>query len=108
MVRSADENVGGSVVVIFWVSEVIGKPYYVSSADENVDASVVDVLLFFVIENYYSVVDIFWVSEVVGKPYYVRSADENVGGSVGFDFLFLFEGFDKFLVVSYGGGEARS
>ena len=51
MVRSADENVGGSVVVIFWVSEVIGKPYYVSSADENVDASVVDVLLFFVIEN---------------------------------------------------------
>ena len=53
-------------------------------------------------------VDIFWVSEVVGKPYYVRSADENVGGSVGFDFLFLFEGFDKFLVVSYGGREARS
>ena len=51
---------------------------------------------------------IFWVSEVVGKLYYVRSADENVGGSVGFGFLFLFQGFDKFLVVSYGGREARS
>ena len=44
LVRSADENVGGSVVVISWVPEVIGKPYYVWSADENVGDSVVDVL----------------------------------------------------------------
>ena len=31
LVRSADENVDGSVVEIFWESEVIGKPYYVRS-----------------------------------------------------------------------------
>ena len=43
-VRSADENVGGSVVNIFWKTEVIGKLYYVRSADENVGGSVVDML----------------------------------------------------------------
>ena len=40
LVRSADKNVGGSVVVMLWVPEVIGKPYYVRSADENVVGSV--------------------------------------------------------------------
>ena len=44
MVQSADENVGGSVVNIFWKTEVIGKLYYVRSADENVGGSVVDML----------------------------------------------------------------
>ena len=42
-VRSADKNVGGSVVDIFWESEVIDKLYYVQSADENVGGSVVDI-----------------------------------------------------------------
>ena len=43
LVRSAEENVGGSVVDIFWESEVIDKLYYVQSADENVGGSVVDI-----------------------------------------------------------------
>ena len=42
-VRSADENVGGWVVAIFWKTEVIGELYYVRSSDENVDGSVVDI-----------------------------------------------------------------
>ena len=44
MIRSGDENVGGSVVVIFWVLDVGGKPYCVRFADENVGVSMVDVL----------------------------------------------------------------
>ena len=39
LVRSTDENVGGSVVV--WALEVFGKPYYVRPTDENVGGSVV-------------------------------------------------------------------
>ena len=46
---------GGSVVDIFWNTEVIGKLYYVRSADENVGVSVVD---------------IFWKTAVIGKLYY--------------------------------------
>lgn len=46
-VRSTDENVGGSVVVGFWVSEVICRSYNVWSADENVGGPVVFVLFCF-------------------------------------------------------------
>ena len=58
--RSADENVGGSVVDIFWKLEVIGKLYYVRPADENMGGSVVD---------------IFLNTDVIGNLYYVRPAD---------------------------------
>ena len=60
-VRSADENVGGSVVDIFWKLEVIGKLYYVRPADENMGGSVVD---------------IFRKTQDIGKLYCVRSANE--------------------------------
>ena len=53
-------------------------------------------------------VDILWVSEVIGKPYYVRSAGEDVGGSVGVCSVLFHQGFDNFLVTSYGGREARA
>ena len=43
-VRSADENVSGSVIDIFWRTEVTGKLQYVRSADENVGGSVVDII----------------------------------------------------------------
>ena len=42
-VRSADENVGGSVVDICWKTEVFGKLYYVLSAEQNGGGSVVDI-----------------------------------------------------------------
>ena len=50
-----------SFVDIFWITEVIGKLYYVQSADENVGGSLVD---------------IFWKTEVIGKLCYVRSAEK--------------------------------
>ena len=42
-VRSADENVGGSMVDIFWKTDEVGKLYYVHSADENAGGSAVDI-----------------------------------------------------------------
>ena len=35
---------GGSAVGIFWITQVLGKMYYVPSADEDVGGSVVDIL----------------------------------------------------------------
>ena len=62
LVRSADENVDGSVVEIFWESEVIGKPYYVRSPLTK--TWVVRWLTY------------FGKTQEVGKLYYIRSANE--------------------------------
>ena len=90
-VRSAGVNVGGSVVDIFWKTEVIGKLYYVRSLGENVGGSVLDILR---------------KTEVIGKMYYTFGPPTKRGWYTR-QVFFRSLGFDFFVVVSCGGWEAE-
>ena len=80
LVRSAYENVGGSVVDIFWESEEIGKPYYVRSPLTK--TWVIRWLTY------------FGKTQEIVKPYCVRSANETrVVRWVVIWFLVLVSGF---------------
>ena len=90
LVRSADENVGGSVVDIFWKTEVIGKLYYVRPADENVGG----------FGGWH-----IWKNGRNWQAVLRAFRQRNEGGTVGVLFFVFWDSI--YFVVSYGGREAE-